>query len=165
MSETIDLYDAMLAELGQFGGVLAACIVVTPIADHGSLASHADPFVDACAHTSPAASGAGASEAIDEIGVALHPDLRSGVLAARPSLSGARAFHEGSFGGNVGSAGAPTMEHVTLTITGQFDWRQRGQSNNADVHSDVQYGIASNISDDILKMLSGCHFSTSRTCR
>lgn len=42
MSETMDLHDAMLAELRQFGSALAACIVVTPVVDDdGSPAGHA----------------------------------------------------------------------------------------------------------------------------
>ena len=39
MSEPVDLYEAILAELRQFGGALAACIVVTPVARHGSPAA------------------------------------------------------------------------------------------------------------------------------
>ncbi|MEO7199237.1 MAG: hypothetical protein ABIY56_03365 [Dokdonella sp.] len=38
----MDLHDAMLAELRQFGSALAACIVVTPVVDDdGSPAGHA----------------------------------------------------------------------------------------------------------------------------
>ena len=57
------------------------------------------------------------------------------------------------------------MERVLLTVTGQIDWRQRARSDNLAVPGDAAYDTASNISDDILKMLPSCSFSVSRACR
>ncbi|WEN16512.1 copper-translocating P-type ATPase [Rhodanobacter sp. AS-Z3] len=46
MSEPIDPQEVMLAELREFGTALAASIVVTPVADHGTHAVHEDSLPD-----------------------------------------------------------------------------------------------------------------------
>ena len=166
MSETIDLQEAMLAKLREFGPALAACIVVTPVADHGAHAGCAESFPARRAAVSPAATGAGAREETDRIEIRPDFDLHSGLqLAARQAVGEVRAINEACRDGNASSAKVTAMEPVLLTVTGQIDWRQRAQSVNLDVPGEVAYGTASNISVDILKMLPSCSLSVSRPCR
>ena len=166
MSETIDLQEAMLAELREFGPALAACIVVTPVADLGTHAGCAEGFLDRRVAASPAAAGAGAREETDQIEMRPDLDLHSGLqLAAREAVAEVRAINEACRDGNASSAKVTAMEHVLLTVTGQVDWRQRVQSVNLDAPCDVGYDAASNISVDILKMLPSCSLSVSHPCR
>ena len=165
MPETIDLQEVMLTELREFGPALAACIVVTPVADDGMPAGSAGSFPDKRAAAPPAATGAGAKEKMDQIEVPVALDLHSVLLlAASRARAEAPAINEACRDGTAGSAKVTATEHVLLTVTGQIDWRQREQSDNLDVPGDAAYDTASNIGDDILKMLPNCSFSVSRAC-
>ena len=66
MSEPMDLHDAMLAELRQFGSALAACIVVTPVVDDdGSAAGHAGSVLSKHADASVLNADAKAAEEME----------------------------------------------------------------------------------------------------
>ncbi|MEO9215097.1 MAG: hypothetical protein ABI227_05545 [Rhodanobacter sp.] len=166
MSQVIELQEAMLAELRHPGSALAACIVVTPVGDRGSLAGHAAIFSRNRTVAHAAATRAGTMGETDQIEVVRQFDSHSGLLsAAREAIAEASAINQPCSGKNAGSARVTAMEHVLLTITGQIDWRQRAPSANEDVPGEAQYDTPSNLSDDILKMLPGCSFSVSRSCR
>ena len=110
MSETIDLQEVMLAELRAFGPALAACIVVTPIADDGTRAGDAESFQDRRASESPAATGAGASEETDQTEVPVALDLHSRwLLAARRARAESPAINEACRDGHASSARVTAM--------------------------------------------------------
>jgi hypothetical protein len=166
MSEASDLQAAILTELSHPGSALAARVVVTPVKAHGSHVDHPARFSGWRGVAIPMATGAGVRPETDQVEVRPELDYHSRLLmAARQAVAEARAINQPRFGTRVGPANVTAEEHVVLTITGQIDWRQRAQSANDTVPAAAERDTPSNMSDDILNMLSDGSFSATRVSR
>jgi hypothetical protein len=166
MSEASDLQEAILTELRHPGSALAARVVVTPVRTHGSLVGYPATFSGRRGGGIPMAPGAGVRQETDQVEVRPELDCHSRLLmAARQAVAEARAINQPRFGTRVGPANVTAVEHVVLTITGQIDWRQRAQSAHDAVPAAVERDTPSNMSDDILNMLSDGSFSATRVSR
>ncbi len=165
MSDTSDLEEAMLAELCHPGSALAARVVVTPLGRQRTCAGPAATFSRLRATTSPSAPDAACSQETDRNDVPSEFDWPSDLLlAARQAVAQARAISKPRPGVAEGSVRVIGTEPVRLTITGQIDWRQSAQSAH-EVQGAAKVSSPSNISDDILRMLSDGSFSATRTTR
>ena len=171
MPDVLDLHETLLAELRHSGSELAACIVVTAVADHVVLAGQADSFLDRHTAASLLSTVAGVRDVTDQVEIRLDLDRNSLLLlAARQAMAEVRASHqtradETRADEKAGSAVTPVMGAVLLTVTGQIDWRQSAPCANPEGSRREGYDAASNIGDDILKMLPHCSFTTSHTYR
>jgi len=130
------------------------------------LAGKVDSFADKYAAASRVAAVAGVEEVTDEVEVQLNIEPNSRLLvAARRAMSNAYASRESPSTDTPGSGMTATLVNGLLTVTGEIDWRQRTRLADRNGVGSTAYETASNISDDILKMLPRCFFSTSRAQR
>jgi hypothetical protein len=120
MSDALDLQEAILAELRHADSALAACIVVTAIAEDVVLTDDAHSLANMCSDAPSVVAGAGAEEEKNRIEARLDLDWYSGLL-----LSAKRAMTEAH---DVNAAcrdidGRPAManaiKQVLLTLAGR----------------------------------------------
>jgi hypothetical protein len=155
----------MLAELCHPGSALAARVVVTPLGGQPTCMGPAATVSRLRANASPSAPDAACSQETDRSNVAPEFDWPSGLLmAARQAVAQARAISRPRPSVTESSVRVIGTEPVRLTIIGEIDWRQSAQSAN-DVQGAAKVDSPSNISDDILKMLSDGSFSATRITR
>jgi hypothetical protein len=159
------LQKVILAELRDSNSVLGARVVVTAVAGSVVLGGQVESFAEKYAAALLVASIAGVDKVTDDLEVRLYlePDSRF-LLAARRVMTDAPAM-EPSTTGPTGNTLTATLVDGLLTVTGEIDWRRRANLPKEGDAGSNGYEAASNISDDILRMLPRCFFSTSRTHR
>ncbi len=165
MTHQHELQKAIIAELRQSDSELAARMVVSVVADEVVLSGELESFADKLAAASAVGQMDGVRQVSDHTTVHLDMQRNQRLLQAARRLLGGETAVDDATAGSPHAGTAVSMDEGLLMVTGELDWR-RWSSAARDLRASASSRVpAANIADDILNMLPGCFFSTSRVVR